>query len=190
MNDWRAKGRQEYALGAIAMGQWGLWNIWGQWGMRIGPHLTWFARRNLFTDMNDWRAKRRQEYPLSAIAMGQWDPVEHMGTMGNVDLTQLDLIYKEKLVRRHEWLACEREARIRTWRNSHGAMGPGTYGDNGEWELDPTWLDLQGETCSQTWMVGVQKGGKNKHLRLTHDPFNWLKMSLVSKIYNSLGSLG
>ena len=48
----------------------------------------------------------------------------------------------------------------------------------------------QGETCSQTWMVGVQKGGKNKHLRLTHDPFNWLKMSLVSKIYNSLGSLG
>jgi hypothetical protein len=23
MNDWRAKERQEYALGAIAMGQWG-----------------------------------------------------------------------------------------------------------------------------------------------------------------------
>ena len=41
--------------------------------------------------MNDWRAKGRQEYALGAIAMGQWGPAEHMGTMGNGDLTPLDL---------------------------------------------------------------------------------------------------
>ena len=35
MNDWRAKGRQEYALGAIAMGQWGPaehMGTMGEWG--------------------------------------------------------------------------------------------------------------------------------------------------------------
>ena len=81
MNDWRAKGRQEYALGAIAMGQWGLAEHMGTMGMGIGPRLTCFARRNLFTDKNDWRAKERKEYALGAITMGQWGPMETMGTM-------------------------------------------------------------------------------------------------------------
>ena len=41
--------------------------------------------------MNDWRAKERQEYALGAIAMGQWGLMEHMGTVGNGYLTPLDL---------------------------------------------------------------------------------------------------
>ena len=44
----------------------------------------------MFTDFNDWHTKGEQDNMLGAIAMVQWGLVEHVGTVGNRDLTLVE----------------------------------------------------------------------------------------------------